>query len=222
MRNARSSAWERTAPARSSGAGNGCSPCCSSALSRLGACSAPATATASGRAACSICRLTVRRSTIRNNSGPSSGPISSALSSTRRSRRLSRHSLTNTTQAALLLMGRESLCRARRSSERLERRGADELDERFLQARFVGLLTQRIGTALGHHPTARDDDDVIAQRGDFLHDVRRKQHAAPFITQSTQKITQAARGHHIQTIGGLIEQHVAWIVDQGTCERGLQ
>src|SRR6185437_13549177 len=165
-------------------------------------CSAPATATGSGRAACSICRATVRRSTITNSKGPSSGPISSALISTRRSRRLSRHSLRKTTQAAARLTGTPV------SRQLPQRRNPDQLHEGLLEARLPGLLAQGVGGPLGDDATTRDDDHVITQRADFLHDVCGKEHATTIVPQAAQEFAQAARGHDVQAVGGLIEQHV--------------
>src|SRR6185312_14526375 len=118
--------------------------------------------------------------------------MSSTLISTRRSRRLSRHSLRKTTQAACSLMAPPA------SRERLEPLRADELHEGLLQACFTGQLAQRIGAALRDDAAARNDDDVIAQRCDLLHDVRGKQHTAALAAQAAQELAQAARGHDVQ------------------------
>ena len=55
----------------------------------------------------------------------------------------------------------------------------------------------------------RDHHDAVAQRGDLLHDVAGEDHAAAFAAQLPQEVAQAARGHHVEAVGRLVEDHVA-------------
>ena len=75
---------------------------------------------------------------------------------------------------------------------------------------FAGLRAQFVGAC----PAAttlpvRDHHDAVTQRGDLLHDVAGEDHAAALAAQLAQEVAQAARGHHVQAVGRLVEDHVA-------------
>ena len=83
------------------------------------------------------------------------------------------------------------------------------------------LRAQFIGAAGGHHRALGDDHDVVTQRAHLLHDVAGQDHAAAFLAQAQQETAQRARGHHVQAVGGFIEDDVARVVHQRTGDGGL-
>jgi hypothetical protein len=63
--------------------------------------------------------------------------------------------------------------------------------------------------------------DAIAQRGHLLHDVAGEDHAAALGAQLPAGSRAWPRGHHVEAVGGLVQDHVARVVHQGARDRGL-
>ncbi len=66
-----------------------------------------------------------------------------------------------------------------------------------------------------------DDADVVAERGDFLHDMAGKQHAAAGVFQLQNQSAQRARRHDVEAVRRLVEQHVLRVVHERAGERDL-
>ena len=84
-----------------------------------------------------------------------------------------------------------------------------------------------LATLVGTPPNAfmagfmADNYDVVAQRGHLLHHMARKQDADPGIAEPQDHFAQRACRHDVQTVCRLIEQQIAWFVDQGAGQRHL-
>ena len=73
-----------------------------------------------------------------------------------------------------------------------------------------------------HHLAARDHHHLVAELLDLLHHVAGEQHAMPGVAQLHQQLAQSAHGHHVETVGGLIEQHIFRLVHQRARQCGLE
>ena len=65
----------------------------------------------------------------------------------------------------------------------------------------------------------RDDRDTVAEHCHLLHDVAREQHAAARIAPLPDDLAQHPGRHHVQTVGGFVEDQGVRVVDQGTGQR---
>jgi hypothetical protein len=61
-------------------------------------------------------------------------------------------------------------------------------------------------------------DNRIAQRGHFLHNVAREQHAAAFLLESSDDGAYGTRAHDVEAIGRLIEQDVLRVMHERASE----
>ncbi len=72
-----------------------------------------------------------------------------------------------------------------------------------------------------HHRALGDHHDAITQRRDLLHDVAGEDHAAAFVAQLPQETAHGARGHHVQAVGGFVQDDVARVMHDGARDGGL-
>ena len=89
-------------------------------------------------------------------------------------------------------------------------------------SRTSSALAERLGVAGGHHCALGNDHHFVAELFDFLHDVTGKQNAMAGVTQRPEQFAQVADRHHVEAIGGFVEQHVARLVHERPCERSLE
>ena len=93
-------------------------------------------------------------------------------------------------------------------------RRAGQAHEGVLQVLAAGRRADGLRRARGGHRAARDDDDLVAQGGHLLHHVAREEHALAGLAQAPHRLAQAPRRHHVQPVGGLVEDHVGRVVHQ--------
>src|SRR5262245_42470795 len=134
-----------------------------------------------------------------NISGPNSGTNRKAEITVRRSRTFSKASLRNTVMTV-----RQKLAPVLR----MRRPFAAGAHECFFQIARPGVHQDLFRRTAGDDSAVRNDDDLVAERRDLLHDVAGEQHAATLIAQAANQIAQRARGADVQTAGGFVENHV--------------
>ncbi len=176
--------------------------CCT----RFGAAAAFATVTGTSSSWVATERASASFSTRMKNSGASTGPISRLFTSVRRSRRVSRSSFSMTVRMARIIRAPGV---------------ADGGDERVLERGGAEARAQRLRRAGGDDRPLVHDHDVVAQRGDLLHDVAREQDAVPGAAQLLDQRAQGARRHHVEPVRRLVEQQVLRRVHQRARERDL-
>ncbi len=71
------------------------------------------------------------------------------------------------------------------------------------------------------HPARAQDHDAVAQRGDFLHDVRREEQAPARAAQRAKLVAQRAHAHDVEAVGRLVEQDRRRIVHERARDRDL-
>ena len=138
----------------------------------------------------------------------------------RRSRDQSFSSLRNTTSACVK-RGSASLHSHRRYGRHVRVRRP--LSATNASSRFWWPVCARRSSGVpdGDDLAARDHDDGVAERGDFLHHVAREQHGVAFALEAADDLAHRARAHHVEAVGRLVEQHVLRVVDDGAGQRGL-
>ena len=75
-------------------------------------------------------------------------------------------------------------------------------------------MAELVGGAFGHDAAARDDHDAVAECRDLGEDVAREDHAAALVAQVPQQGAHRPDGHHVEAVGGLVQQHVGRVVHQ--------
>ena len=73
---------------------------------------------------------------------------------------------------------------------------------------MAGALAQFVGSAVSGNTSPYDDDDTVAERRHFLHDVAGKHDAAAFVTERADHVAYGAGRHDVQTVGGLVQDYV--------------
>ena len=140
-------------------------------------------------------------------SGPVSSEATSTISAVRRSRSASRSSLQEHGDDAARLTARPP----RPPGARTRPRGSRSRSRRAAASRVPRATTR----------PARHDHDLVAERRDFLHHVAREEHALAGVAQAPDHVAQAARGHHVEPVGGLVEDHVGRVVHERARDRDL-
>jgi hypothetical protein len=159
----------------------------------------------------------IRLSTSSISTGPATMAVTSVTSIVRRSRKMSTISLAAT-----------AATRAPADSTRgiIVRRRALRPDpsRRTKASSSTGLagLGDELGSgAARDHPPVGQNDDRVAERGDFLHDVGAEQQALAARPQIAQQRAQRADAHDVEAVRGLVEQDRLRIVDERAGDRDL-
>src|SRR5437879_2195487 len=93
--------------------------------------------------------------------------------------------------------------------------GSDDFDENVLEILFVMLIAKLRESAFGEKFAGLDDANGVAELLDFAHDVRGEDDGLSIVAAFVDESGDSARGHDIEAIGGLIEDHDGRIVDEG-------
>src|SRR5207244_12722483 len=91
--------------------------------------------------------------------------------------------------------------------------GSDDFDENVLEILFVMLIAKLRESALGEKFAGLNDANGVAELLDFGHDVRGEDDGFAVVAAFVDERGDGARGHDIEAVGRLIEDHDRWIVD---------
>src|SRR6266852_7245759 len=99
--------------------------------------------------------------------------------------------------------------------------GRDDFDEDFFQFVLGVFLTELSEGAFHKEFAGLDNADGIAEFFDFGHDVGGEDDGFAVVAAFADESSDGAGGHDVEAVGGLVENHDGWIVDEGPCDRGL-
>src|SRR6267154_3774405 len=92
--------------------------------------------------------------------------------------------------------------------------GSDDFDENILEILFVMLIAKLCESAFGEKFSGLDDADSVTELFDFAHDVRGEDDGFAVVAAFVDESGDGARGHDIEAVGGLIEDHDGRVVDK--------
>src|SRR6266567_2523801 len=170
-----------------------------------GARSSPATGSLSSRALSAWLATTLTMSA--RKSGPAAIAVRSVTIMVRPSRKVSTISLPTTVR-----IRPGGLTRAVSRGEPFSR--AQQGYEHVFERRLSGRGDQLHAAAARDNAPVTEDDDGVAQRGDFLHHVAGEQDALSGGAQLAQQLAQAADAHDVEAVSRLVEQDRRGVVHQ--------
>src|SRR6267378_6068228 len=106
-------------------------------------------------------------------------------------------------------------------SLRVDKVGCDDFDENFLQNLFVVLIAKLREGSLGEQLSVVDDADGVAELFDLAHDVGGENDGLAVVTAFADERGNGTSGHDVEAVGGLVEDHDGWIVDEGPGDGSL-
>src|SRR5436190_18816758 len=92
--------------------------------------------------------------------------------------------------------------------------GSDDFDENVLEILFVMLIAKLRESTLGEKFAGLNDANGVAELFHFAHDVRGEDDGFAVVAAFVDESGEGARGHDIEAIGGLVEDHDRRIVDE--------
>src|SRR6266850_5233791 len=99
--------------------------------------------------------------------------------------------------------------------------GRDDFDEDFFQL-VLGVFVTELSEGAFHQEFAGlDNADGVAELFDFGHDVGGEDDGFAVVAAFADESGDGAGSHDVEAVGGLVENHDGWIVDEGPCDRSL-
>src|SRR5207245_11283956 len=92
--------------------------------------------------------------------------------------------------------------------------GSDDFDENVLEILFVMLIAKLRESTLGEKFAGLNDANGVAELFHFAHDVRGEDDGFAVVAAFVDESGDGARGHDIETVGGLVEDHDGGGVDE--------
>src|SRR5690349_11878589 len=99
--------------------------------------------------------------------------------------------------------------------------GSDDFDENVLEILFVMLIAKLRESAFGEKFAGLDDADGVAELFDFGHDVRGENDGLAVVAAFVDESSDGARGHDIEAIGRLVEDHDGGVMDESAGDGGF-
>src|SRR5882762_10150044 len=97
----------------------------------------------------------------------------------------------------------------------------DDFDEDFFEF-VLGVLVAKLGEGpFDKEFTGLNDTDGVAELFDLTHDVRGEDDGFAVVAAFADKSSDGAGGHDVEAVGGLVENHNGWIVDEGPGDGGF-
>src|SRR6266403_312241 len=99
--------------------------------------------------------------------------------------------------------------------------GRDDFDEDFFQFVLGVFLTELSEGAFHKEFAGLDNADGVAEFFDFGHDVGGEDDGFAVVATFADESGDGAGGHDVEAVGGLVENHDRWIVDEGAGDGGF-
>src|SRR6267378_3209436 len=99
--------------------------------------------------------------------------------------------------------------------------GRDDFDEDFFELVLGVFVTELPEGAFNQEFAGLDNADGIAELFDFAHDVGGEDDGFAVVAAFADESGDGAGGHDVKAVGGLVENHDGWIVDEGAGDGGF-
>src|SRR5713101_4605126 len=99
--------------------------------------------------------------------------------------------------------------------------GSDDFDEDFFEFVLGELVAKLCERTLGQKLAGLNDADGVAELFDLAHDVGGEDDGFAAVTAFANEGGDGASGHDVEAVGGLVEDHDGWIVDQSAGDGGF-
>src|SRR6266850_2170224 len=99
--------------------------------------------------------------------------------------------------------------------------GRDDFDEDFFEFVLREFVAELGEGAFDKEFAGLDDTDGVAEPFDFAHDVRGEDDGFAVVAAFADESSDGAGSHDVEAVGGLVENHDGWIVDEGAGDGGF-
>src|SRR5690348_12031168 len=98
---------------------------------------------------------------------------------------------------------------------------SDDFDKDFFEVLLVMLVAKLVESAFGEELARLDDADGVAEFLDLGHDMRGENDGLVAFAAFADERSDAAGGHNVEAVGGLVKDHDGRVVDESASDRGL-